>query len=125
MAGPSSLIQSPEYPESLSKPVFTQLDTTNILKETIGSTVKPVKQILESNSGSFNFEFNKMLFVSGLVQIMEKHNMAVPANLLDNTDFVLQLLGFLEQHGISLPSENVPQFQIELVQSANEENECE
>ncbi len=84
--------------------------------------MKPIenKKRLELTSGSFSYEFNKMLFVSSLVQIMKKHNMTVPENLLDDSDFVPQLLAFLEQHNISLPTENVPQFQINSVQSVDE-----
>ncbi len=61
-----------------------------------------------------------MLFVSGLVQIMKKHKMTVPENLLDDTDFAPQLLAFLEQHNIHLPTENVPQFHIDPTQSADD-----
>ncbi len=101
------------------------------MKESSIKTVKPTaipeksenKISTSSNSGSFSYEFNKMLFVSGLIQIMEKHNMAVPENLLDDTDFVTQLIAFLEQHNINLPTENVPQFQVNSTQSADETNE--
>ena len=84
----------------------------SLVKPTKPNTVKSDKQTLGSNPGSFSYEFNKMLLVSGLVQIMENHNMRVPESLLDETDFVPQLLEFLEQHGVSLPTENVPQFQL-------------
>ena len=95
-------------------------ETKELERKTVKPTATAAKsenKILtsSSNSGSFNYEFNKMLFVSGLVQIMEKHNMAVPENLLDNTDFVSQLLEFLEQNDISLPTENIPQFHIDSV----------
>lgn len=54
-----------------------------------------------------------MLFFSGLVQLMEKHYFSVPENILDNPDFVSQLLEFLEQENVSFPTENIPQFQID------------
>ena len=65
-----------------------------------------------SNPGSFGYEMNKMLFFSGLTQAMEKHNLTVPKNVLDNTDFVAQFVEFLGQYNISLPTENVPQFEL-------------
>ena len=81
---------------------------------------KLAEQTLKSNPRSFGFELNKMLFVSGLVQLMEKHHLRVPENLLDNTDFVPRLLEFLEQHNVSLPTENVPQFQIDTTHLSTE-----
>jgi len=83
---------------------------------------KTVISTVKSNPGAFNYEFNKMLFVSSLVQTMEKHNMTMPENLLDNTDFVMKLLEFLGQYDISLPIENIPQFQINSIQSGDEGN---
>jgi len=128
--GSSFAVQTPELS---NKPLIGQPETKNSLIKTMKpATTKSEKKILQLNSGSFSFELNKMLFVSGLAQIMEKHNMRVSGNLLDDTDFVPQLLGFLEQHGVSLPTENVPQFQIssvaplgtELENNGDEFNEC-
>ncbi len=105
-----------QAPKLSKEPTVTQPPET---KESAIKYVKPTakseNKALELNSGSFSYEFNKMLFVSSLVQIMEKHNMTMPENLLDNTDFVSQLLAFLEQHNINLPTENIPQFQIDSV----------
>jgi len=61
-----------------------------------------------------------MLFVSSLVQTMETHNMTVPEKILDDTDFITKLLEFLGQYDISLPIENIPQFQINSTQLADE-----
>ncbi len=109
-----------QTPKLSSEPIVTQPPEK---KESSIKTVKPTataaksedKILTSSNSGSFSYEFNKMLFVSSLVQIMEKHNMTIPENLLDNTDFASQLLAFLEQHNINLPTENIPQFHIDSV----------
>jgi len=99
---------------SSSKAVVGQPDMKNsFIKTTKLTTAKSEKQRLKSNSASFNFEFNKMLFVSGLVQLMEEHNIAVPEKLLDKTDFIPQLLEFLGQYGVSLQTGNVPQFQLD------------
>jgi len=43
---------------------------------------------------------------------MQKHNLSVPEDLLEKTDFVQQLFQFLRQYEINLPTENVPQFQL-------------
>ncbi len=106
------------------------MKTTESLKkslETKNSVIKTTKT--GKQSGSFNFEFNKMLFVSSLVQTIGKHNMTMPENLLDNTDFIPQLVGFLKQYDVNLPTENIPQFQTNsthlLTQSRNEEEKKE
>ncbi len=68
--------------------------------------------VISSNPGSFGYEMNKMLFFSGLSQAIEKHNLTVPENVLDETDFCAKFVDFLGQYQINLPTENVPQFEL-------------
>jgi len=51
-----------------------------------------------------------MVLVSSFVSLLERHQMSLPENLLDNTDFVPQLFKFLEHYNVNLPTETIPKF---------------
>ncbi len=73
------------------------------------------KPIVSTISGSFSFDVNKMVLVSSLVSLLQKHKMSVPENLLDDTDFVSQFFIFLGLYKMNLPKENIPKFSLDHV----------
>ena len=105
----------PQPIEDSTQPLKAKESLIKYVKPKVTAAKSENKILTSSDSGSFSYEVNKILFVSGLVQNMEKHNMTMPENLLDETDFVPKLLEFLGQYNINLPTENIPQFHIDSV----------
>ena len=61
-----------------------------------------------------------MLFMSRVTDLLAKHQMSVPEDLLDGTTFIPALLGFLEKFDIHLPTQDIPKFTTNKTQGTNE-----
>ena len=83
---------------------------------------KPVSKAINSSNtkSSFFYEKNKMLFVSRVVDLLNKHGMEVPEDLLDNSEFIPKFFKFLEGHNIHLPALDIPKFKTIKTQDTNE-----
>jgi len=74
--------------------------------------LQKLPQTVFSQSGSFAYETNKLLFLYSFSQLMKNHNMSVPENILEDSNFVSQFLEFLSGENINLPTTNVPKFDV-------------